>query len=127
VMAAAVADYSPGTVSAQKIKKSEEEFSLRLKKTSDILASLGHSKTKDQILVGFALETNNEEANALKKLKEKNADLMVLNSLSEQGAGFGLDTNKVVLFYRNGHQKQIGLKSKKELAKDIVDSITELK
>ncbi|MFL5771805.1 MAG: phosphopantothenoylcysteine decarboxylase, partial [Flavisolibacter sp.] len=119
-------DYAPETISEQKIKKADGTMTLSLRKTDDILATLGARKREGQLLVGFALETNNEEANALKKLKEKNADLMVLNSLSEQGAGFGLDTNKVVLFYRNGHQKQIGLKSKKELAKDIVDSITEL-
>ena len=126
VMAAAVADYTPKTVADKKIKKSEAEFLLNLKKTKDILGSFGEKKKDNQVLVGFALETGNEEANALKKLKDKNADLIVLNSLNDEGAGFGTDTNKATLFFKNGLKKEISLQSKKELAKDIVDSITEL-
>jgi phosphopantothenoylcysteine decarboxylase/phosphopantothenate--cysteine ligase len=127
VMAAAVADYTPVVVSDQKIKKSDGELTITLKKTKDILASLGRQKAKGQILVGFALETENERNNAQKKLEEKNADMIVLNSLKDEGAGFGHDTNKVTMFLRNGTQKQIELKSKSALAKDIVDAIIEIK
>lgn len=127
VMAAAVADYTPVVVSDQKIKKSDGELTITLKKTKDILASLGRQKAKGQILVGFALETENERNNAQKKLEEKNADMIVLNSLKDEGAGFGHDTNKVTMFLRNGTEKQIELKSKSALAKDIVDAIIEIK
>lgn len=127
VMAAAVADYTPSTVADQKIKKNGDELNLSLKKTKDILGTLGKIKKDDQVLVGFALETENETANAQKKLNEKNADIIVLNSLNDEGAGFKTDTNKVSLFFKNGTQKQIDLKSKTALAKDIVDSILELK
>jgi len=127
VMAAAVADYTPVMAAEQKIKKAGEELTVTLKKTKDILASLGKKKTNGQLLVGFALETENEAANARKKLEEKNADLIILNSLNDKGAGFGHDTNKVTLFFRDGKEKQIGLKSKSALAKDIVDSIMEIK
>ena len=126
VMAAAVADYSPTEVAGQKMKKKEESLTLTLKKTKDILASLGKEKKEGQLLVGFALETENERENAMKKLKTKNADLIVLNSLQDEGAGFGHDTNKVSLFYKDGTEKILGLKSKNLLAKDIVDTITEL-
>ncbi|HWI91935.1 MAG TPA: bifunctional phosphopantothenoylcysteine decarboxylase/phosphopantothenate--cysteine ligase CoaBC [Flavisolibacter sp.] len=127
VMAAAVADYTPVAVADHKIKKSEGELTIILKKTKDILGSLGKAKSGDQILVGFALETENENANAQKKLVDKNADLIVLNSLKDDGAGFGHDTNKVTLFFKNGKEKQIELKSKSALAKDIVDAIIEIK
>lgn len=127
VMAAAVADYMPTVVADQKIKKKDGELIITLKKTKDILGSLGKTKTNGQVLVGFALETENEKANAQKKLEEKNADLIVLNSLRDEGAGFGHDTNKVTLFFKNGKEKQIELKSKSALAKDIVDAIIELK
>lgn len=126
VMAAAVADYTPSATRNKKIKKTEPEITLNLKRTKDILASLGKVKSKDQLLVGFALETNKEEEYAVKKLKEKNADLMVLNSLNDAGAGFKHDTNKITMYFKNGTQKNIALKSKTLLAKDIVDSITEL-
>jgi phosphopantothenoylcysteine decarboxylase/phosphopantothenate--cysteine ligase len=126
VMAAAVADYEPVAKSGKKIKKSDEDLTLGLKRTKDILGSLGKVKSKDQILVGFALETDNEQDHALKKLKEKNADIIVLNSLRNQGAGFGHDTNRVTLFFKNGRHREIELKPKTEIAKDIVDSITEL-
>jgi phosphopantothenoylcysteine decarboxylase/phosphopantothenate--cysteine ligase len=125
-MAAAVADYTPSIVSDKKIKKSDDELILTLKKTRDILGTLGKEKSDKQLLVGFALETNNDKENAQKKLKNKNADLIVLNSLNDEGAGFGHDTNKVTLYFKNGTEKQIELKSKKALAKDIVDAITEL-
>jgi phosphopantothenoylcysteine decarboxylase/phosphopantothenate--cysteine ligase len=126
IMAAAVADYTPVVVADQKIKKSGEEVTLNLKKTKDILGGLGKIKSAQQILVGFALETNNEEDHALKKLKEKNADIIVLNSLNDEGAGFGHNSNQVTIFYKNGQTRKTGLKSKSAIAKDIVDSITEL-
>ena len=126
IMAAAVADYTPAVVAGQKIKKGGEDLSLILKKTKDILADLGNKKKSRQVLVGFALETDDGISQAAKKLKEKNADLIVLNSLKDEGAGFGLDTNKVTLFYPDGKQKEVELKSKKALAKDIVDAITAL-
>lgn len=127
VMAAAVADYTSANIAGQKIKKNGEDLNLTLKKTKDILGSLGKIKKKEQILVGFALETENETENAQKKLREKNADLIVLNSLNDQGAGFGTDTNRVNLFFKNGDQRQIELKTKSAVAKDIVDSIIEIR
>ena len=127
VMAAAVADYMPTVVADQKIKKANGELTITLKKTKDILGSLGKTKANEQVLVGFALETENEKTNAQKKLIEKNADIIILNSLNDEGAGFGHDTNKVTLFFKNGDQKQIELKSKSALAKDIVDAIIEIK
>jgi phosphopantothenoylcysteine decarboxylase/phosphopantothenate--cysteine ligase len=97
VMAAAVADYTPETVADQKIKKNGDGLILSLRKTKDILGALGQQKQEGQVLVGFALETNNEKESALKKLAEKNADMIVLNSLQDEGAGFGHDTNKATL------------------------------
>lgn len=126
VMAAAVADYTPTAVADQKIKKKGDDLTLTLRKTKDILAALGQKKQEGQVLVGFALETNNEKESALKKLVEKNADMIVLNSLQDSGAGFGHDTNKATFFLKNGEEMSISLKSKKALAKDIVDMITNL-
>jgi phosphopantothenoylcysteine decarboxylase/phosphopantothenate--cysteine ligase len=125
-MAAAVADYTPSSVSETKIKKTEGDLELSLKKTKDILKTLGASKKESQVLVGFALETDNEQENAAKKLKDKNADMLILNSLNDEGAGFGYDTNKVTFFFKNGDKKDVALKSKKLLAKDIIDAIIEL-
>ena len=126
VMAAAVADYTPVDVADKKIKKPGDGLTLVLKKTKDILASLGAKKRENQVLVGFALETDHEEEQAQKKLIEKNADLIVLNSLKDAGAGFGYDTNKATLHFKNGAEKSFALQSKQMLAKDIVDAITEL-
>jgi phosphopantothenoylcysteine decarboxylase / phosphopantothenate---cysteine ligase len=126
VMAAAVADYTPVEVADKKIKKGSGEITLTLEKTKDILAALGGQKREGQILVGFALETDNEREGALKKLNEKNADMIVLNSLQDEGAGFGHDTNKATFYLRNGTEKKLALKSKSALAKDIVDTIIEL-
>jgi phosphopantothenoylcysteine decarboxylase/phosphopantothenate--cysteine ligase len=125
VMAAAVADYAPKTPSSHKIKKNKEEFILELTKTRDILQSLGAIKNKNQILVGFALETDNEKENAIKKLSEKNADLVVLNSLRDYAAGFGKDTNKVTIFDRNGKSYSFEAKTKKLVANDITNLIIE--
>ncbi|HMG84007.1 MAG TPA: bifunctional phosphopantothenoylcysteine decarboxylase/phosphopantothenate--cysteine ligase CoaBC [Ferruginibacter sp.] len=126
VMSAAIADYTPIEVATQKIKKSTETFSVDLMKTKDIAKSLGALKKPQQILVAFALETNNEKANALQKLQSKNADMIVLNSLNDKGAGFGLDTNKVTIFDRAGKEYQFDTKSKKEVAVDIVNTIIQL-
>jgi phosphopantothenoylcysteine decarboxylase/phosphopantothenate--cysteine ligase len=126
VMAAAVADYTPVKAAPDKIKKGEGELTLVLRKTKDILSALGKSKSTNQVLAGFALETNNEAENALKKLASKNADMIILNSLKDKGAGFGHDTNKVTIYYKDGKEKKLDLKSKKSIAKDIVDSITTL-
>jgi phosphopantothenoylcysteine decarboxylase/phosphopantothenate--cysteine ligase len=123
VMAAAVADYTPRTVASDKIKKKADEWTLDLVKTPDILKTLGSTKRDDQFLVGFALETTQEEENARKKLQSKNADLMVLNSLNDAGAGFGHDTNKVTVFGRDGSVTRFGLADKQALAADIVDII----
>ncbi|MBL7742079.1 MAG: bifunctional phosphopantothenoylcysteine decarboxylase/phosphopantothenate--cysteine ligase CoaBC [Chitinophagaceae bacterium] len=123
IMSAAVADYTPVTKADQKIKKKEEQFSIELTKTKDILKSLGEKKKAGQVLVGFALETNNEKTHALEKLNKKNADMIVLNSLNDAGAGFGHDTNKITIFRKGGEEIQFDTKRKEEVAKDIVDTI----
>ncbi len=123
VMAAAVADYSPRTISNKKIKKKSEEFSLELKKTKDILSEAGRRKSEKQTLVGFALETNDEKENALKKLKQKNADLIILNSMNDKGAGFGVETNRITIFDKNKREYKFSVKTKKEVAEDIVNTI----
>lgn len=123
VLAAAVADYKPVEVATQKIKKKESDLTIPLTKTTDIAASLGKLKHNGQVIVGFALETEEEQANAMKKLESKNFDLIVLNSLNDKGAGFGHDTNKITLIDRNQQVKSFTLKSKKEVARDIVEAI----
>jgi phosphopantothenoylcysteine decarboxylase/phosphopantothenate--cysteine ligase len=125
VLAAAVADYRPAAVAAQKIKKGKDGMVLELVRTADIAASLGKTKRNDQYLVGFALETENEEFNASQKLETKNFDLIVLNSLNDEGAGFGYDTNRVTLIERNGRVMRYPLKSKQEVARDIVTFIAD--
>jgi phosphopantothenoylcysteine decarboxylase/phosphopantothenate--cysteine ligase len=122
VLAAAVADYRPVHIAESKIKKSEQTLTLELEKTPDILAALGKSKHKGQMLIGFALETENEVANAKKKLAKKNADIIVLNSLHDKGAGFNTQTNKVSFITASG-VKALPLKSKDEIASDIVELI----
>lgn len=125
VLSAAVADYKPVVAAKQKIKKKDDELNLTLTKTHDIAASLGKLKHNGQIIVGFALETEQEQANAMKKLESKNFDLIVLNSLNDKGAGFGHDTNKITLIDRTQKSKTFELKSKKEVAHDIVNAIIE--
>lgn len=127
VMAAAVADYTPEQKATGKIKKQEATLSLHLVKTRDILATLGTMKKQGQILVGFALETDNETHNALRKLQEKNADLIVLNSLRDEGAGFGFDTNKVTLLDASGRGNELPLQSKKDTAEAIIHHIIGLR
>ena len=124
VMCAAVADYTPAEVATSKIKKSDSEFSLALRKTEDIAFELGKVKGARKI-VGFALETDNEQSNAEKKLREKNLDMIVLNSLRDKGAGFGCDTNKVT-FIDGSQREELPLASKAEVAERIADKIEEL-
>jgi len=126
IMAAAVADYTPVEVAKNKIKKTNSELVIELKKTKDILKSLGEKKSSKQVLVGFALETNNERENALGKLRNKNADVVVMNSLNDEGAGFGMDTNKITIFDKSGKEFNYDLMSKKEAAKNIIDTIIRL-
>jgi phosphopantothenoylcysteine decarboxylase/phosphopantothenate--cysteine ligase len=126
VMAAAIADYTPSKTASEKIKKQEDTLLLELKKTKDVLKSLGSQKRDNQVLVGFALETRDEKKYAREKLDKKNADLIVLNSLRDKDAGFGKDTNKITIFSKDGQEFQFGAKSKKEVAKDIVDTIIKL-
>ena len=126
VMAAAVADYTPVKKEKEKIKKNGRGILLELKQTKDILKTLGQRKKETQVLVGFALETTNERKNALAKLKKKNADIIVLNSLNEKNAVFGSDTNKVTIFEKGGKEFQFESKSKQEVARDIVDTIIQL-
>jgi len=123
VMAAAVADFSPITKVDSKIKKKEGIKSIDLKPTKDILAGLGEAKRKDQFLVGFALETDNEILNAQTKLQSKNLDLIVLNSLKDKGAGFGVSTNKVTIFGKDTKPVELPLLSKREVANSLVETI----
>jgi len=126
VMAAAVADFTPATPAPEKIKKADGPDVIHLKPTNDILAGLGRLKKKNQFLVGFALETEDELANAHKKLQKKNLDMIVLNSLKDQGAGFGTDTNKITLLTQKGDQQSFPLKSKDAVAEDILSAIKNL-
>jgi phosphopantothenoylcysteine decarboxylase/phosphopantothenate--cysteine ligase len=123
IMCAAVADYKPKVVADQKIKKTRDTFTLELVKTPDILKSIGSNKRNDQLVIGFALETNNERDFATNKLKAKNADMIVLNSLNDVGAGFGADTNKITIFDKEGNEFNFPLSSKAEVATNIVDLI----
>jgi len=122
ILSAAVADFTPTETASQKIKKKEDTLTITLKKTKDILASLGKIKG-DKYLVGFALETENEIENAKTKLKKKNLDLIVLNSLNDKGAGFKTDTNKVTLISKDNKISSYEVKPKKEVAKDILQHI----
>ena len=126
IMAAAVSDYTPAEVATQKIKKKSDNMAIELKKTTDILKSVGQNKRPDQVLVGFALETEHEKDNAKKKLLGKNLDFIVLNSLRDKGAGFSHDTNKVTIMDREGNVQDFPLKSKQMVAKDILDKVISL-
>jgi len=123
VMSAAVADFTPVINDTKKIKRDGNNMTLELKPTKDIAAELGKMKKKNQLLVGFALETDHEKNNAFKKLKNKNLDFIVLNSLNDVGAGFGYDTNKVSILEGNGNVTDFELKQKTEVANDIVEKI----
>jgi len=126
IMSAAVADYKPAQVSKQKIKKQDESFEIKLEKTTDILTELGNRKKAGQLLIGFALETNDEEAHAILKLQKKNLDFIVLNSLRDPGAGFKGDSNKITIIDKELQKETFTLKSKQEVAKDICRKILSL-
>ncbi len=126
IMSAAVADFSPHEVANEKIKKDQNPDTIKLKPTVDILAEMGERKKRGQLLVGFALETKNAIENAVQKLNNKNLDLIVVNSLRDKGAGFGVSTNKVTIIDKNKQQFEVELKPKKEVAVDILDRITSL-
>lgn len=126
ILAAAVADYTPKEVASEKIKKKTDNLDIQLVKTKDILASIGKQKQDHQFLVGFALETQNEKVNALQKLHNKNADLIVLNSLRTKGAGFRTATNQVVMITRDEQTFESELKSKREIAYDILQVVNQL-
>ncbi len=123
ILCAAVADFTVAETADEKVKRGKEDWPLTLVPTKDIAAELGRRKTAQQVLVGFALETQNEEANAQHKMEKKNLDYIVLNSLRTEGAGFGCDTNQVTIFSRKGTSQQFPLKSKEEVARDIVSFI----
>ncbi|WP_163323507.1 bifunctional phosphopantothenoylcysteine decarboxylase/phosphopantothenate--cysteine ligase CoaBC [Draconibacterium mangrovi] len=126
IMCAAVADFTPAKKEDEKTKRGKENWHIELQPTKDIAAELGKLKTDKQLLVGFALETNNELANAEGKLLKKNLDFIVLNSLKDKGAGFGVDTNKITIIEKGNKQTDFELKDKAEVAKDIVAKIIEL-
>lgn len=127
ILSAAVADYRPKHVATSKIKKKDQTLAIELEPTPDILATLGRNKLPDQFLIGFALETDNEIENARAKLKKKNCDLIVLNSLQHAGAGFGHDTNRVTFLDRHNNISTFELKSKASVADDILRAINDLK
>lgn len=123
IFSAAVSDYRPLEMAKEKIKKASDSLELQLTKTTDIAHTLGQKKKGHQLHVGFALETNNEEVYAKGKLKKKNFDMIVLNSLQDKGAGFAVDTNKVTLFLENGSTQAFPLKTKREVATDIINTL----
>jgi phosphopantothenoylcysteine decarboxylase/phosphopantothenate--cysteine ligase len=126
ILCAAVADFTPAEEASTKLKRGKENLILELIPTQDIAASVGSMKIDSQFLVGFALETNNEEANATGKMKAKNFDFIVLNSLKDKEAGFGYDTNKISIIYRSGSKKEYELKSKNDVAEDIITEIKQI-
>lgn len=126
IMTAAVADYTPSATPGKKIKRSSGNITIELKPTVDILGEMGKNKKKGQLLAGFALETDNEKENAIKKLHNKNLDFIVLNSLNEEGAGFHTDTNKVSIINPDGSAVDFALKNKPEVAADIVNHLSGL-
>lgn len=123
ILSAAVADYRPAEAATEKIKKSQDSFSIQFVKNPDIAADMGKQKANGQILAGFALETHDAETQALQKLERKNFDFIVLNTLADPGAGFHYDTNKVSIFFRDNKRKDFQLKSKQEVAGDILDAL----
>ena len=126
ILCAAVADFTPKEVADIKLKREKDDLLLELKPTQDIAAFVGGMKTESQFIVGFALETNNEESNALNKMERKNFDFIVLNSLKDDKTGFGYDTNKVTILHRLGSKKEFDLKNKNAVAEDIVAGIVEI-
>lgn len=126
VLCAAVADFTPAAPSGSKIKKNGESMMLELVPTRDIAAAIGERRRPGEVVVGFALETDNAHDNAQDKLRRKNMDMIVLNSMRDPGAGFGVDTNRVTLFFRDGGSEELPLESKTAVASDIVDRIEKL-
>ncbi len=126
ILAAAVADYTPEKVAENKIRRNDKDLIIKLSPTVDIAAKLGNMKKKSQLLIGFALETDNELENAVSKLKRKNLDLIVLNSLKDKDAGFGYDTNRITIIDKNNNIDKFELKSKEEAARDIIDKIVSM-
>jgi len=126
VFNAAVSDYTPAEALDKKLKRGAGEWNLSLKPTRDIAAAVGRLKAPGQLLVGFALETDREEENALSKLKKKNLDLMVLNSMRDEGAGFGTDTNRVTMIDRSGNAEKYTLKPKDQVASDLVKRVIKM-
>jgi phosphopantothenoylcysteine decarboxylase/phosphopantothenate--cysteine ligase len=124
ILCAAVADYRPKNIAAQKIKKANSSLTIELEPTPDILAELGRRKISTQILVGFALETENGLENAKEKMKRKNCDMIVLNSLSDEGAGFGHNTNRVTVLDRQGNIATFGLETKAQVAMHILEIVS---
>jgi phosphopantothenoylcysteine decarboxylase/phosphopantothenate--cysteine ligase len=126
ILTAAVADFTPEIIAGNKIKRGNNDLIIKLKPTTDIAAELGRMKKERQLIVGFALETDNELENAISKLQRKNLDIIVLNSLKEKGAGFGFDTNRITIIDRNNNIDKFELKSKEEAAGDIIDKIVSM-
>jgi phosphopantothenoylcysteine decarboxylase/phosphopantothenate--cysteine ligase len=126
VFNAAVSDYTPAEPSGKKVKRGEGDWTIRLEPTRDIAAEMGRRKSKGQILVGFALETDKEEEHARSKLKKKNLDLIVLNSMQDEGAGFGTDTNRVTMIDRSGTSERFELKPKNQVAADLVQRVIKM-
>lgn len=126
VFNAAVSDFTPVETSSQKVKRGKEQWTIRLAPTRDIAAAMGQAKKEEQLFVGFALETNNELEHARSKLQKKNLDLIVLNSLREEGAGFGTDTNKVTMIDRSGNTEEYELKPKSQVAVDLVERVVKM-
>ncbi|HNY15715.1 MAG TPA: bifunctional phosphopantothenoylcysteine decarboxylase/phosphopantothenate--cysteine ligase CoaBC, partial [Bacteroidales bacterium] len=126
ILSAAVADFTPVTSAKKKIKKNDSSLTITLKETFDIAGHLGKMKKRSQLIAGFALETDNELKNAVAKLRKKNLDIIVLNSLRDKGAGFGLDTNRITIIDRNNNIDKFELKSKEEAARDILDKIVSM-
>ena len=126
ILAAAVSDFSPDFPLSNKMKSGKDDLTIKLKPTKDIAAELGKTKKDSQLLIGFALETNKELENAKAKLKKKNFDFIVLNSLRDKGAGFGTDTNKITIIDKNNNIDKFELKSKSEVAHDIIEKMISL-
>jgi len=126
ILTAAVADFTPADVKEKKIKKDDSELVVRLKPTTDIALTLGMLKKPNQLIAGFALETDNELNNAKAKLKRKNLDIIVLNSINEKGAGFGYDTNRITIIDKYNNIDKFELKSKVDAAKDILGKIVSI-
>jgi phosphopantothenoylcysteine decarboxylase/phosphopantothenate--cysteine ligase len=126
ILSAAVADFTPIVVHNQKMKEKQNNLTIELRPTIDIAKEIGQRKRAQQKIIGFALETHNEREHALGKMQRKNFDCIVLNSLADAGAGFGYDTNKITILHKNGAEKTFELKSKNEVAKDILHTLAEL-